>query len=99
MNIEHIKQIIRKKHGMLSDKQLARLEEMWKNGDNNDDEYFDIKEYASKCAMGLHETDDRQHMSEQENEPDTDDTNEESSSGPIALLEKAISMLKSKYDG
>ena len=95
MDIESIKQIIRKKHGMLTDKQLSKLEEMWKNGENSDDEHFDIKEYASRCAMGLHETNDRHHMSEQEDEPDTDD--KESQSEPIALLEKAVSLLKAKY--
>jgi len=97
MDIECIKQIIRKKHGMLSDKQIARLEEMWKNGENSDDEHFNIKEYASRCAMGLHETNDRHHMSEQEHEPDTDDANESTPSEPIALLEKAVSLLKAKY--
>ena len=93
MDIERIKKVIRKRKGMLSDAQLAKLEELLKNGEITENDKFDLREYAHKCVMGLEDNDEADQPEDVDDEPMDFDIKED----PFQLLDKAVELLKGKY--
>jgi len=97
MNLDKIKAVIKKKNGMLSDKQWDILQKKLEGREMSENDMADLKTYANTCALSS-DSSEEGFEDDREEEPEEDESmEEEGEDKAVSMIEEALAMLKKKY--